>query len=63
MPFFSNKFSPKKPPERKNILSLKSDEPLEELFTEDRTIKLKLGTQECTFENGQWNPGIYKEMK
>lgn len=57
MPFFSNKFSPKKPPERKNLLQIKTDEPLEDLTCENHKIKLKLGTQECVFENGQWNTG------
>lgn len=57
MPFFSNKFSPKKPPERKNLLAIKTDEPLSNLYEDERKIKLTLGTHECTFDNGQWIPG------
>lgn len=59
MPFFTNKFSPKKPPERKNLLAIKTEEPLHNLYEDDRKIKLKLGPQECKFENGQWIPGNF----
>lgn len=62
MPFFSNfgnKFSPKKAPLRKNINNI-SREDLEELVLGQRTIQLRLGTQELLFENGEWTPGKTK---
>lgn len=59
MPLFGNKFSPKKTPARKSIVSLNSEETLDELFSENKTVNLKLGDQRCIFQNGEWIPGFY----
>ncbi|KAF5282480.1 hypothetical protein FQR65_LT14289 [Abscondita terminalis] len=53
MPFFSNKFSPKKSKVRKSTLSLNNDE-LPELVNENRTLKLQLGDSCAYFQHGTW---------
>lgn len=62
MPLFSNKFSPKKTPVRKQILSsIKRDSKKKlpsSLTLETEPLKLKLGEQECIFEDGDWIPGM-----
>lgn len=58
MPLFSNKFSPKKPPSRKGSATTGTAEHLEEMVTDDRTVKLKLGEQEAVFKDGEWIQGI-----
>ncbi|XP_056643176.1 protein chibby homolog 1-like isoform X2 [Diorhabda sublineata] len=51
MPFFGNKFSPKK------ILQRKSNaETSKEALTDQRKINLKLGENQFIFENGVWIP-------
>lgn len=58
MPLFGwNKFSPKKTPSRKSFTSGNSEEQLEELVSENRSVKLKLGNHELRFDNGEWVPG------
>lgn len=62
MPFFSNKFSPKKTPIRKASIFLAnknlSPERIEkELGPEVGPIRLCLGDQEATFDAGLWIPG------
>ncbi|GJQ82273.1 putative chibby homolog 1 [Trypoxylus dichotomus] len=54
MPIFGNKFSPKKTPARKSVVSLTSEEPLDDLVTEDGTVSINLGNQKCTFQDGEW---------
>ncbi|XP_022900350.1 protein chibby homolog 1 [Onthophagus taurus] len=56
MPFFGNKFSPKKPPPRKTSINGNAEEIQERLLNENRSVRLLLGHQECTFDNGQWIP-------
>lgn len=59
MPLFPNKFSPKKIPSRKPDPNSTRVDPsnAQEFSTEIGPIKLHLGDQETTFENGQWIPG------
>jgi hypothetical protein len=62
MPFFSNKFFPKKPAPRKVQLSAINREFVpEDLGLEVGPIKLKLGDQESVFVNGEWVPGNYEK--
>ncbi|XP_043282564.1 protein chibby homolog 1 [Venturia canescens] len=61
MPFFTNKFSPKKIPTRKADVSLAnkdlSPKRIErELGPDIGPIKLRLGDQEATFDEGLWIP-------
>lgn len=61
MPFFKNKFSPKRTPTRKASVSLAnkdlSPKRIErELGPEVGPIKLRLGEQEATFDSGIWIP-------
>lgn len=56
MPFFGNKFSPKKAPLRKNSANVGGDE-LDDLVSGQRIVQLRLGNQELIFENGEWIPG------
>ncbi|KAB0800033.1 hypothetical protein PPYR_07913 [Photinus pyralis] len=56
MPFFNNKFSPKKSKLRKSALSL-NNENLEDLIEDDRTVKLQLGEHKINFCNGRWESG------
>ncbi|KAK4874886.1 hypothetical protein RN001_014246 [Aquatica leii] len=53
MPFFTSKFSPKKSKIRKSTLSL-TNEDLEELIHDNRTVKLQLGDSSAYFQNGTW---------
>lgn len=60
MPLFSsNKFSPKKIPQRKSRNNPKK-KPIpgqeEEKFENDK-IKLNIGDQQCVFDDGEWIPG------
>ena len=57
MPLFGNKFSPKKTRQRKNLVSLNSEESLDELVLENKTVLLTLGDQQYKFEKGDWIPG------
>ncbi|KAK0168461.1 hypothetical protein PV327_002258 [Microctonus hyperodae] len=72
MPLFTNKFSPKKTPLRKASISLAnkdlSPKRIErELGPDVGPIRLRLGDQEATFDNGIWIPesgkvgGTFKE--
>ncbi|XP_008556750.1 protein chibby homolog 1 [Microplitis demolitor] len=72
MPFFTNKFSPKKTPLRKAPTSLAnrdlSPKRIErELGPEIGPIKIRLGDHEAVFDGGTWIPdsgkigGTYKE--
>ncbi|XP_075231887.1 beta catenin antagonist chibby [Lycorma delicatula] len=55
MPLFSNKFSLKKTPQRKQIFTaLKKDS--SPLVLDIEPIKIKLGEQESVFEDGDWIP-------
>lgn len=58
MPFFGSKFSPKKPPSRKSSATTTTGEQLEEMVSDDRAVKLKLGDQEAVFKDGEWMQGI-----
>lgn len=60
MPLFGNKFSPKKPPSRKSSATAAASENLEEMVSEERVVKLKLGEQETVFRDGEWVPGRFK---
>ncbi|CAB3224319.1 unnamed protein product [Arctia plantaginis] len=65
MPLFSNKFSPKTIPVRKQDSSvikneLGSDYASKELSIDVSPLKLKLGDFEVSFENGQWIPASGK---
>ncbi|KAK5640807.1 hypothetical protein RI129_009354 [Pyrocoelia pectoralis] len=57
MPFFNNKFSPKKSKLRKSVLSLNNENLLEDLIEENRTVKLQLDEHEVYFCNGHWELG------
>lgn len=57
MPLFGNKFSPKKPPSRKGSATTTAGEHLEEMVSDDRAVKLKLGEQEAVFKDGEWAQG------
>ena len=61
MPLFGNKFSPKKGLPRKSTsmsnLNLDASERREEFGLDYGPIKLKLGPNEITFDNGQWIAG------
>lgn len=62
MPFFTNKFSPKKTPLRKAPTSLAnrdlSPKRIErELGPEIGPIKIRLGDHEAVFDGGTWIPG------
>ncbi|KRT80034.1 hypothetical protein AMK59_7326, partial [Oryctes borbonicus] len=46
--------SPKKTPARKSVVSLTSEEPLDDLVAEDGTVSVNLGNQKCTFQDGEW---------
>lgn len=59
MPLFGNKFSPKKPPARKNSATTNTTESLENVVSSDRVVKLRLGEQEQVFRDGEWIPGDY----
>lgn len=59
MPLFSNKFTPKKPPPRKSSATTGSTQQLNELVSDDRVVKLKLGEQQQIFRDGEWIPGKY----
>ncbi|XP_015122757.1 protein chibby homolog 1 [Diachasma alloeum] len=72
MPFFTNKFSPKKTPIRKASVSLAnkdlSPKRIErELGPDIGAIRIRLGEQEATFDGGNWIPetgkvgGTFKE--
>ncbi|XP_067014973.2 protein chibby homolog 1 [Anabrus simplex] len=72
MPFFSNKFSPKRTTPRKTdasviIRDLEHGKSLEELGLEVGPIKITLGDQKASFDKGQWIPesgpvsGTHKE--
>ena len=58
MPLFGNKFSPKKSGPRKypSMSNLNLDATERDL--ESGTIKIRLGSQEITFDDGQWIQGI-----
>lgn len=61
MPLFSsNKFSPKKIPQRKSRNNIPKKKPIpgqeEETFENDK-IKLNIGDQLCVFNDGEWIPG------
>ncbi|XP_011306984.1 protein chibby homolog 1 [Fopius arisanus] len=61
MPFFTNKFSPKKTPIRKASISLAnkdlSPKRIErELGSDIGSIRIRLGEQEATFDGGNWIP-------
>lgn len=63
-PFLSNKFSPKKTPIRKASVSLAnkdlSPKRIErELGPDIGSIRIRLGDQEATFDEGTWIPGKY----
>lgn len=63
MPLFSNKFTPKSIPVRKqDTLVIKnefgSDYASKELSIDVAPLKLKLGDFEISFEDGQWIPGM-----
>lgn len=62
MPFFSsNKFSPKRTPPRKvssNRTKKIGEKDDENLKLDGGRIKLKLGAQESTFQDGDWIPGL-----
>lgn len=58
MPLFGNKFSPKKTPARKSVVSLNSEESLDDLVADDGAVSLKLGDQQCTFKAGEWISGM-----
>ncbi|XP_063898559.1 protein chibby homolog 1 [Helicoverpa armigera] len=65
MPLFSNKFSPKTIPVRKQDTSvlkkeLGSDYASKELSLDVGQLKLKLGDFEISFEDGQWIPASGK---
>ncbi|XP_018326497.1 protein chibby homolog 1-like [Agrilus planipennis] len=53
MPFFGNKFSPKKPSSRKSFLHNSSKSP-DKLIEKDSSTKLALGDYILTFQNGKW---------
>lgn len=59
---FGNKFSPKKtPPRRAHSLSnlqLDATQTKEEFGPDVGPVKLRLGGQEVSFENGMWVPGM-----
>ncbi|KAG5887196.1 hypothetical protein JTB14_016681 [Gonioctena quinquepunctata] len=55
MPIFGSKFSPKKTPQRRKHVDL-SKESLVDLFSDQKTVQLKLGEQELLFERGDWIP-------
>lgn len=57
MPIFGSKFSPKKTPPRRSLASLNSNEPLDELVSENRSVRLRLSGQDTYFENGNWVSG------
>lgn len=62
MPLFSNKFSPKTIPVRRQDTSViknefGSDYASKELSIDVAPLKLKLGDFEISFEDGQWIPG------
>lgn len=64
MPLFSNKFSPKSIPVRRQDTSViknefGSDYASRELSIDINPLKLKLGDIELSFEEGQWIPGKY----
>ncbi|XP_017774618.1 PREDICTED: protein chibby homolog 1-like [Nicrophorus vespilloides] len=52
MPLFGSKFLPKRAPSRKSL----SSESVEDLYGENHRISLRLGQQECVFDNGEWVP-------
>lgn len=62
MPLFSNKFTPKTIPVRRNDTSVirnefGSDYASKELSIDLSPLKIKLGDFEVSFEEGQWIPG------
>lgn len=67
MPLFSNKFSPKSIPVRKQDTTvlkseLGSDYASKELSLDVGPLKLKLGDFEISFEEGQWIPGKWSKF-
>ena len=62
MPLFQNKFNPKKPPPRKypsmSNLNLDATEKREEFGVDMGPLKIKLGSQEIVFDDGQWIAGM-----
>nr|CAH7718279.1 unnamed protein product [Callosobruchus chinensis] len=55
MPFFGNKFSPKRTPIRKSSLDLAKNN-VQDLISEGRVIYLNLGDQRLKFDDGEWIP-------
>ncbi|KAJ8939146.1 hypothetical protein NQ318_010901 [Aromia moschata] len=55
MPFFGNKFSPKKAPSRKKNSGF-GKETVGDLVTDQRNVHLQLNEQQFIFENGEWIP-------
>jgi len=64
MPLFGNKFSPKKGAPRKSPslsnLNLDASEKEAEFGLDVGPVKIKLGSNEMAFENGQWVAGKKK---
>ncbi|XP_001812890.3 protein chibby homolog 1 [Tribolium castaneum] len=54
MPLFGSKFAPKQPPLRKFANNVSED--LDELVSGQRSVQVRLGSQELVFENGDWIP-------
>ena len=63
MPLFGNKFSPKRGVPRKSTslsnLNLDASEKQEEFGLDYGPIKLKLGSNEITFDQGNWVAGKF----
>lgn len=60
MPLFSNKFTPKKAPLRKSLITevgRDADSIAEKDLLQDGTIKLCIGDHEMIFEDGNWVAG------
>ena len=61
MPLFGNKFSPKKSVPRKSPslsnLNLDADQSAQEFGFDHGPIKIRLGNNEVTFEDGHWVSG------